>query len=187
MVSLNLTQILLRVFCAVAVCVGLTAHVSAQQSRRPQRRTVTTPARRPAPPTPPKELTGPRPGEDPDVESADLSITATVKAQSLRFDVVGNPTVEFPGKPDRTTQWEAERENLPSPLQPGVTYRDIGIRLKITSVFADIDRIVAEALGEVPPAADAPPAAKPTDGKVPVPSKPVSNPPPPPPPQRERP
>jgi len=35
-------------------------------------------------------------------------------------------------------------------VQPGVTYRDIGIRLTITSIFADIERIVAEALGEVP-------------------------------------
>jgi hypothetical protein len=35
-------------------------------------------------------------------------------------------------------------------VEPGVTYRNIGIRLKIVSRFADIERIVAEALGEVP-------------------------------------
>ena len=185
MVSLNRSQLLFRLVCAVALCTGLAAHVAGQQKRRPPRRNVTTPANRPAPTTAPKELEGPRPSEDPDVESADISITATVKAQSLRFDVVGNPTVEFTGKPDRTTLWEAERENLPRPVQPGVTYRDIGIRLKITSVFADIDRIVAEALGEVP-TADAAPAGKSSDGKTPPPSKPeTSNPPPPPP--RERP
>src|SRR5688572_11354415 len=180
MVSLNLTPMFLRVVCAVALCAGLTAQVAAQQNRRPPRRNVTPRATQPAPPAP-KELEGPRPSEDPDVKSADISITATVKAQSLRFDVVGNPTVEFSGKPDRTTVWEAERENLPRPVQPGVTYRDIGIRLKITSVFADIDRIVAEALGEVPTAGAAP-APKSSDGKPPVPSKPeTSNPPPPPP------
>jgi hypothetical protein len=83
-------------------------------------------------------------------ESADLSITATVTAKELRFDVVPNPTVEFPGKPKRDTVWEAERDNLPRPVEPGVTYRNIGIRLKIASRFADIERIVAEALGEVP-------------------------------------
>jgi hypothetical protein len=38
-----------------------------------------------------------------------------------------------------------------------VTYRDIGIRLKIVSRFADIDRIVAEALGEVPVSDTVPP------------------------------
>jgi hypothetical protein len=83
-------------------------------------------------------------------ETADLAITATVTAKELRFEVVPNPTVEFTGKPERDTVWDAERENLPRPLQPGVTYRNIGIRLKIVSRFADIERIVAEALGEVP-------------------------------------
>jgi hypothetical protein len=87
---------------------------------------------------------------DPSVENADISITANVRARSLKFDTVPNPTVEFPGNPARDTVWESQRGNLPTPVQPGVTYRDIGIRLKITSVFRDIDRIVAEALGEVP-------------------------------------
>jgi hypothetical protein len=83
-------------------------------------------------------------------ESADLAITATVTAKELRFEVVPNPTVEFTGKPERDNVWDAERDNLPRPVQPGVTYRNIGIRLKIVSRFADIERIVAEALGEVP-------------------------------------
>jgi hypothetical protein len=83
-------------------------------------------------------------------ETADLAITATVTAKELSFKVVPNPTVEFTGKPERDTVWDAERDNLPRPLQPGITYRNIGIRLKIVSRFADIERIVAEALGEVP-------------------------------------
>lgn len=92
---------------------------------------------------------------DPSVENADISITAHVRARSLKFDAVPNPTVEFPGQPARDTVWDAVRENLPTPVAPGVTYRNIGIRLKITSVFRDIDRIVAEALGEVPLPEDA--------------------------------
>jgi heme-binding NEAT domain protein len=43
-------------------------------------------------------------------------------------------------------------------VRPGETYRNVGITLHIRSVFADIDRIVAEALGEVPPSDDAQPA-----------------------------
>lgn len=89
-------------------------------------------------------------GADVSVDTADLSITATVTARELRFEAVPNPKVEFTGQPRRETVWDAQRENLPRPVQPGVTYRNIGIRLKIVSVFADIDRIVAEALGEVP-------------------------------------
>ena len=88
---------------------------------------------------------------------ADLSITARVTARELRFEKVPNPTVEFTGRPRRETVWEAERENLPEQVQPGVTYRNIGITLRITSVFADIDRIVAEALGEIPVSDDAQP------------------------------
>ena len=89
---------------------------------------------------------------------ADLSITARVTARELRFEKVPNPTVEFTGRPQRETVWEAERENLPAQVRPGETYRDIGIKLRITSVFADIERIVAEALGEVPISDDTPDA-----------------------------
>jgi hypothetical protein len=106
---------------------------------------------------------------DPSVENADVSITANVRARSLTFEVVPNPTVEFTGKPARDTVWEAKRENLPTPVQPGVTYRNIGIRLKITSVFSDIDRIVAEALGEIPESDDKPreaPAKSSADSKA---------------------
>ena len=95
---------------------------------------------------------------------ADLSITARVTADSLRFEKVPNARVEFTGRPERETVWESERVNLPEQAQPGVTYRDIGITLRITSVFADIDRIVAEALGEVPLREESqPPPARPSD------------------------
>ena len=90
-------------------------------------------------------------------DNPDLSITANITARELLFEVVPTPKVEFPGRPRRDTVWEAERTNLPPQVQPGVTYRDLGIRLKITSVFADIERIVAEALGETPASDDAPP------------------------------
>ena len=116
-----------------------------------------TPAQTPAP-TPAEQRAEPagRPPQRRDDASADapveddLSITARVTARELLFRKVPNPRVEFPGRPERRTLWEAERENLSRESYPGMTYRDIGIRLRITSVFADIDRIVAEALGEVP-------------------------------------
>ena len=105
--------------------------------------------------------------------NADVSITARVTAESLRFEKVPNPRVEFTGRPRRETAWESERENLPQEVRPGETYRNIGITLHIRSVFADIDRIVAEALGEVPPSDDAQPAP------TPQPQPPVTNTPPP--------
>jgi hypothetical protein len=78
-------------------------------------------------------------------EQADLAITATVHAREMTFNVVGNATVEFPGNPERVTVWEAQRENFPRPVEPGVTYRNITVRLTILSRFEDIDRIVQEA------------------------------------------
>lgn len=95
-------------------------------------------------------------------KKADISITANVTARELKFETVPNPNVEFPGNPARETVWEADRINLPRPVEPGVTYRDIGIKLRISSRFTDIERIVAEALGEVAPIesdSQAPPAS----------------------------
>lgn len=92
---------------------------------------------------------GPRAAQAQERADADLSITARVTARELRFEKVPNPQVEFTGKPERETLWDAVRENLPQQVQPGVTYRNIGVTLRITSVFADIERIVAEALGEI--------------------------------------
>jgi hypothetical protein len=71
----------------------------------------------------------------------DLEITATVHFRQLRFDVVGEPRVEFTGTPERHTVWNAERIHLPRPVQPGVTYRDGGVRLTISSTFADLARL----------------------------------------------
>lgn len=126
---------------------------------------------------PPPVTASPTPSPSPAATTAttatdnqDLSIKANVTARELLFEVVPNPKVEFTGQPRRDTVWEAERTNLPPQVQPGVTYRDIGIRLTITSVFADIERIVAEALGEIPASDDsnAPPQT-PQPGATPTP------------------
>jgi hypothetical protein len=85
-------------------------------------------------------------------DTADLAITSTVTARELRFREVPNSKIEFSGSPERNTGWRTQRVNLPKPVQSGVTYRDIGIRLQITSEFTEIDRIVREALGEAPAA-----------------------------------
>ena len=136
--------------CAVAILCSVVTTALAQRKRPAPRRATQTKKQSPAQPKREPELRLEPLPEEPSVTAADVAITARVKARELTFEVVPNVSVEFPGQPARATAWEAERENLPTPVQPGVTYRNIGIRLKITSVFSDIDRIVAEALGEVP-------------------------------------
>lgn len=84
-----------------------------------------------------------------DEKNSDLVITATVRAKELKMEIVPSPKVEFTGTgAERQTVWEAERENLPAEIQPGVVYRDIGIRLRIFSRFNEIQRIVLEAIDE---------------------------------------
>ena len=136
-------------FATALILVCGSAPARAQQTAPPAQLPTPAPASSPAPRLSPSTTSSTTATEP------DLSITARVTARELRFDVVPNPTVEFTGQPRRETVWEADRDNLPRPVQPGVTYRDIGIRLRITSVFADIERIVAEALGEVPLTDDA--------------------------------
>lgn len=83
-----------------------------------------------------------------DENNSDLVITATVRAKELKFEKVPDTKVEFPGKGKRETVWEADRENLPKPVEPNVTYRDIGIKLRIYSRFSEIQKIVLEAIDE---------------------------------------
>jgi hypothetical protein len=123
----------------------------AQKSANPNKSKAVTPE--PQQPAPAMPIL-PDIRHDPDVESADIAIIANITAAELRFDVVGDPSVEFPGQPKSQTIWHTDRYNLPDKIEPGVTYRNIGIRLKITSRLADIERIVAEALGEIPTAQD---------------------------------
>ena len=149
--------LLARVVNCVAILICFAASAAAQAQPTPQ--VQPTPQRHDASPaaaaSPPPSSTS---SQTAATGEPDLSITANVTARELLFEVVPTPKVEFPGRPRRDNVWEAERTNLPPQVQPGVTYRDIGIRLKITSVFADIERIVAEALGEIPASGgDAPP------------------------------
>ncbi|HEX8161892.1 MAG TPA: hypothetical protein VF538_08475 [Pyrinomonadaceae bacterium] len=155
------------ILCALAaagVAGAQTSRGHARAARRQATRPRTTsrdaaPARTTEQTPAPSSATEQTPAASPSVPEgdADLVITANVTAKELKFDAVPNANVEFPGQPRRDTEWSAERTNLPPQVEPGVTYRDIGIRLKIVSRFADIERIVAEALGEIPTTDDAAP------------------------------
>jgi len=141
-------KILIAIVSVVSV-LGLAPKVSGQRNRTSRTAARTQDQTKPA--QPPDQLPVlPDIRNDPDVQAADIAIIANITAKELRFDVVPNPTVEFRDKAKNQTIWQAERFNLPDKVEPGVTYRNIGIRLKIVSRLADIERIVAEALGEVP-------------------------------------
>jgi hypothetical protein len=61
-------------------------------------------------------------------ERPDIEFTADVKASKLRFDEVPETEVHPPA--------QTERENLPEEIRPehaGVTFRNVGMRLRIAS------------------------------------------------------
>jgi hypothetical protein len=148
----------LSVPVAIVLCLLLATAAAAQSRQKANAKAnAPTPPKAPAAQPSPSDAVAPLP---------DLEIKANVTVRELKFEQVGNAKVEFPGKPERVTVNEAERQNLPRPVQPGVTYRDIGVRLVITSAFADIDRIVSEALGESRPSSEQV-EKKPADEKPP--------------------
>ena len=72
-------------------------------------------------------------------ENPDLEFTADVKAKELRFEEVPETEVRFTGHPERESASGTDRENLPDEVEPGVTYRDPKVRLRIASALARDD------------------------------------------------
>ncbi|HEY6099621.1 MAG TPA: hypothetical protein VIW03_09335 [Anaeromyxobacter sp.] len=100
-------------------------------------------------------------------EGPALELAATVHAAALRFDEVPKVDVVFHGNGKRRTVWKAERVNLPAHPEAGVTYRDVQVRLTITSDIDELASLLNEAkrasrgVRIEPPEAVEPAAAKP--------------------------
>lgn len=73
-------------------------------------------------------------------EKADIEILANVKTRELRFEEKPETEVRFSGSSERESVSGTERENLPRPVEPGVTYRDARVRLRIASAIVEGDR-----------------------------------------------
>ena len=94
----------------------------------------------------------------------DIAILTNVRARELRFEEVGKVSITVSGSVNgqpAATVSKSDRKNLPEQVQPYVTYRDIGIRLTITSTLPDIEQILDEALAAPTPTAPAAPRKKP--------------------------
>ncbi|MGN6187487.1 MAG: hypothetical protein ACTHOE_01200 [Conexibacter sp.] len=63
-----------------------------------------------------------------DDELPDADVFISVRARELRFGGVPATRVWFEGEPAVESSSHTERENLPEQVEPGVTYRDIGVR-----------------------------------------------------------
>jgi hypothetical protein len=72
------------------------------------------------------------------LENPDINFTANVKARVLRFDEVPETEVRFRSNTELDSVSGTERKNLPEEVQQDVTYRDIGVRLRIAGELIDI-------------------------------------------------
>lgn len=72
-------------------------------------------------------------------ENPDIEFTADVKAKELRFEEVPETEVRFTGHPERESASGTDRENLPDEVEPGVTYREPEVRLRIATALARDD------------------------------------------------
>jgi hypothetical protein len=77
---------------------------------------------------------------EPAATGPELELVATVRAKTLVFDEVPHVDVVFHGSGQRKTVWKTERVNLPAKPEPGVVYRDVVVRLTVTS---DIDELTS--------------------------------------------
>ena len=100
----------------------------------------------------------------PSAPQPDIAIIATVRAKALRFSDTPSVSVTVQGNVNGQAAAivsKTDRTNLPDRVQPHVTYRDIGIRLTITSTLPNIEQILDDALGPRSKPAVDPPAQKP--------------------------
>jgi hypothetical protein len=75
----------------------------------------------------------------------ELELVADVSAKALRFDEVPKVNVVFKGNGARRTVWKSERVNLPARPEAGVTYKDVRVKLTITSDIDELSSLLREA------------------------------------------
>jgi hypothetical protein len=73
--------------------------------------------------------------------SPDIELTATLHIDELRFDATGSMNVQVRAQPSGGTVLRWEHENLPEVPQPGVSYRNVTVRLTISSALGELERV----------------------------------------------
>ena len=77
----------------------------------------------------------------------DLLIVASVSAREVRFETQPQAEVRLTGCAALDTVIVTERTNLPDPVQPGVTYRDVRVGIEIRG-WLDVQCVAALAAAD---------------------------------------
>ena len=79
----------------------------------------------------------------PDSAKPDIAIVARVQAAELRFNAPPSTSLQITGCPQIDTSLVVMRTNLPKPVQPGVTYRNVIVDFRLNMKFAELECILA--------------------------------------------
>ena len=72
-------------------------------------------------------------------QQPDVEITATVRAQELRFECAPRVSVRVHANSPASAGSVSERENLPDEVEPGIVYRDVEVAWRVWARLADPD------------------------------------------------
>jgi hypothetical protein len=74
---------------------------------------------------------------DSDDEPPDVEIDVGLRARELRLECKPKVRVTFFSDTPARAEEESERDNLPDALEPGVTYRNVGLRWRAAARLED--------------------------------------------------
>lgn len=74
-----------------------------------------------------------------------IELVVTVAARSVVFDELPRIRVAFGGAGPQRAVWHAELTNLPTPIEPGVEYHDVQVRLTLSSTLDEFESLIEDA------------------------------------------
>ena len=75
--------------------------------------------------------------EGPHEDAPDIELTATVKAEHLRFGEVPRTEIRFSGTPSYESSTVSRRENLPERVAADVNYEDVRVDYRLINRLKD--------------------------------------------------
>jgi hypothetical protein len=79
-------------------------------------------------------------------QKPDIVIKGKVTAREVRFESQPEVSVQWRGCPGLDTTRVSVRTNLPKPVQPGVTYRNVELDFQVSGWLREIDCAIGRAL-----------------------------------------
>jgi hypothetical protein len=79
------------------------------------------------------------------VKEPRVDLVVTFAARSLVFDEVPRIRMAFGGSEPRRAVWKVERTNLPARVERGVEYRDVKVKLTLSSTVDEFEALIEDA------------------------------------------